>query len=92
MELKAILKKERQRLRRCERLLKNAKVMYWKKGAEIKTIDLYDERNSDIVARIEVRHKIRQVNKAINHILVKRLKSQDVDIEPFMKNYWDEIV
>ena len=52
MELKAILKKERQRLKRCENLLKNAKVMYWKKGADIKTIDLYDEKNSDIVARI----------------------------------------
>ena len=92
MELKAILKKERQRLKRCENLLKNAKVMYWKKGADIKTIDLYDEKNSDIVARIEERHKIRQVNKAINHYLVERLKSQGIEVEPYMKNYWDEIV
>ncbi len=92
MELKAILKKERQRLKRCENLLKNAKVMYWKKGADIKTIDLYDENNSDIVARIEERHKIRQVNKAINHYLVERLKSQGIEVEPYMKNYWDEIV
>lgn len=92
MELKAILKKERQRLKRCENLLKNAKVMYWKKGADIKTIDLYDEKNSDIVARIEERHKIRQVNKAINHYLVERLKNQSIEVEPYMKNYWDEIV
>lgn len=92
MELKAILKKERQRLKRCENLLKNAKVMYWKKGADIKTIDLYDEKNSDIVARIEERHKIRQVNKAINHYLVERLKSQGIEVEPYMKNYWNEIV
>ena len=92
MELKAILKKERQRLKRCENLLKNAKVMYWKKGADIKIIDLYDEKNSDIVARIEERHKIRQVNKAINHYLVERLKSQGIEVEPYMKNYWDEIV
>ena len=92
MELKAILKKERQRLKRCENLLKNAKVMYWKKGADIKTIDLYEEKNSDIVARIEERHKIRQVNKAINHYLVERLKSQGIEVEPYMKNYWNEIV
>ncbi len=92
MELKAILKKEKQKLNRCEVLLKYVKVMYWKKGADIKTIDLYDEKNSDIVARIEERHKIRQVNKAINHNLVKQLKNQGKDAEPYMKNYWDEIV
>ena len=38
MELKSILKKERQKLKRCENLLKNAKVLYWKKGATIKII------------------------------------------------------
>ena len=92
MELKAILKKERQRLRRCESLLKNAKVMYWKKGADFRTINLYDEKNSDIIARIEVRHKIRQINKAINHVLVEHLKSQNIEVEPYMKNYWNDIV
>ncbi len=92
MELKSILKKERQKLKRCENLLKNAKVLYWKKGATIKIIDLYDEKNEDIIKRIEVRHKIRQINKAINHYLVEKLRSKNLDIERYMKNYWDEIV
>ena len=92
MELKSILKQEIQKLKRCERLLKNVKVLYWKKENAVHTIDLYDKNNEDMITRIELRHQIRKINKQINFCLIEKLKSQNIDPKPYMKNYWNEIV
>ncbi len=92
MELKALLKLEKKYLKRCERILTNAKVLYWKGNFNIKNIDLTSEENSELVNRIMLRHQISLLNKSINHFLVKHLKFADLDPSTYMKNYWNEII
>ena len=91
MDIKGLLKFEDKFLKRCNRMFKNTKVLYWKKGFKEDVIDLTDPANEDMVTRIKLRHHISELNKKINHYLVKRLKDANIDPEPYMKNYWNDI-
>ncbi|MCI8555319.1 MAG: hypothetical protein HFI85_01960 [Clostridia bacterium] len=92
MEIREILKQEKKQLKRCEHVLTNAKVLYWKNDYKIEKADLTIEENEELVNRIILRHKIGELNKAINGALVQRLQKATLDPKPYMKNYWNEII
>ncbi len=92
MELKALLKLEKKFMRHCDFALKNCKVFYWMREFKKENVDLTDVDNEDLVERIKLRNQISSINKQINHYLVLRLKKFNIDIKPYIKNYWNEII
>lgn len=92
MEIKALLKLEKKYLKHCDYVLTNAKVLYWKKDFKTEKVDLTNDDNQDLVNRIILRNQISEINKSINHFLVDRLKKANLEIKPYIKNYWNEII
>lgn len=92
MEIKAILKLEKKYLKHCDYVLTNAKVLYWKKDLKTEKVDLTHEDNKDLVNRILLRNNISDINKAINHYLVERLRKANLEVKTYIKNYWNEII
>lgn len=94
MNIKEYIKDATRVLKRCERWLgkENISVLYWQGTLVENKINLSDDKNKDIVSRIELRSDIRDLNKKINGYLVARLKAGGYEVEPYLKGYWNDII
>ena len=94
MNIKEYIKDATRVLKRCERWLaeKNITVLYWQGTLVENKINLSDDKNKDIVSRIELRSDIRDLNKKINGFLASRLQAAGYEPKPYLKRYWDEII
>lgn len=94
MNIKEYIKDATRVLKRCERWLgkENISVLYWQGTLVENKINLSDDKNKDIVSRIELRSDIRDLNKKINGFLASRLQAAGYEPKPYLKRYWDEII
>ena len=92
MEIKELLKSEYKWLTRCTKALTCVKVFKLNNLEMAENVDLTSIEGKDLERRLYFRYQISEINKIINKNLVSNLNSAGVNIDDYIKTYWDQII